>query len=513
MLDGFSNETMALIKALQKDATTQGISMSSGLNFYHLEPQAKNIYPVLYPLLATIPRANPMFNGMKVGGTAINWKAIVGIDGGGYPAISEGNRNAYINVQERDFSSAYKFLGKDTFTSFQAQATGLGFEDNIALSQLSMLNALLNDEERMVLFGNSGSVAVGGNNGYVLGQCGKPTVAEGTVTGTLSASTFYVYCVALTPWGVSLATSQGVRIPWERSNADSSKDTINGGTSIISIASDSVTPSTKHSINASVTAINGAVGYAWYVGTSAATAKFYGVTSYPSVVISANPTAAGATGYALYADNAGLIADHSYNNLDFDGLMTWFFSTYGSAQPAYLHDLGGAGFTSNGDGTIAEWEACLDYLWINYKLTIDRIYLGGTLITSASKAIMNGGSNGAQRITFESNSAGNVVGGTKVVQYRSKYSNTGSAKVVDVMTHPWLPDGCVYFDLINNPYPAAGNSIPAVRRIMSLEDHFSLHWPYRALKHELGVYCFETLQNYIPFGGGVITGAKNIVNS
>ena len=76
MLDGFSKETLALINALQKDATTTGIGIGTGLNFYHLEPQAKNIYPVFYPLLATIPRANPMFNGMKVGGTAINWKAI-----------------------------------------------------------------------------------------------------------------------------------------------------------------------------------------------------------------------------------------------------------------------------------------------------------------------------------------------------------------------------------------------------------------------------------------------------
>jgi hypothetical protein len=481
------------------------------LNFYHLEPQAKNIYPVFYPLLASIPRANPMFNGMKVGGTAINWKAIIGIDGGGYPAISEGNRNAYMSIQERDFSSTYKFLGKDTFTSFQAQATGLGFEDNIALAQLSLLNALLNDEERMLLFGNSGTVGVGGNNGYVLGTCGAPTAAEGTATGTLAASTFYVFCVALTPWGASLASSNGVRIPWDRTNADASKDSLNGGTSKVSPASGAVTPGTKHSIDASVTAINGAVAYAWYVGTSAATAKFYGITAYPSVTILADPTAAGAVGYALYADNAGIQADHSYNVLDFDGLMTWFFSTYGAAQPAYLNDMGGLGFTSNGDGTIKEFEDCLDYLWTNYKLTIDRIYLGGTLITSVTKAIMSGGSSGAQRIVFESNAAGNVTGGTKVVQYRSKYSNTGAAKVVDIMTHPWMPDGTVYFDLINNPYPAAGNSIPAVRRVMSLEDHFSLHWPYRALKHELGVYCFETLQNYIPFGGGIITGAKNTV--
>ena len=37
----------------------------------------------------------------------------------------------------------------------------------------------------------------------------------------------------------------------------------------------------------------------------------------------------------------------------------------------------------------------------------------------------------------------------------------------------------VLFDITTNPYPAAGDAIPAVRRIMSLEDHFSIKWPYR----------------------------------
>ena len=47
---------MELIKGLRKDATTSGITIGTGLNFYHLEPQAKSIYPVFYPLLASIPR-------------------------------------------------------------------------------------------------------------------------------------------------------------------------------------------------------------------------------------------------------------------------------------------------------------------------------------------------------------------------------------------------------------------------------------------------------------------------
>src|SRR5579872_504973 len=120
-------EIVALVKGLQKDATTAGISSATGLNFYYLEQQAKNIYPVFYPLLASTPRVNPMFNGMRVGGTGVNWKSIVGIDQGGYPGISEGNRNAFMSMTERNSYSAFKFIGKDNQVSFQAEQTGLGF--------------------------------------------------------------------------------------------------------------------------------------------------------------------------------------------------------------------------------------------------------------------------------------------------------------------------------------------------------------------------------------------------
>src|ERR1039458_521929 len=226
---------MQLIKELRKDATTAGISSATGLNFYYLEPQAKNIYPVFYPLLASIPRKNPTFNGQKTGGTGANWKAIVGIDQGGYPAVSEGNRSSFMEFQQKDYYAPYKFLGKDVEVSFQAQQMGLDFDDNIALAQLGQLNALLNGEERMILFGNSGTPAVGGNYGFTLGTPATPTVttvatatgSNGVATGITTGTTVNVACVALTSWGVYLASPTSVKLPFLRQNADGSTDQIN----------------------------------------------------------------------------------------------------------------------------------------------------------------------------------------------------------------------------------------------------------------------------------------------
>jgi hypothetical protein len=517
-------EIMALIKSLRKDATTQGISEATGLTFYYLEQQAKNIYPVFYPLLASTARVNPMFNGMKVGGNAVNWKAITAIDTGGYPALSEGNRNEAMNITTRQFSAPFKFLGKDIQTSFQAQAAGLGFDDMVALSQLSLLNALLNDEERMLLFGNSGTSGVGGANGYVLGTTPTPTVTLNTdsTSSHLPAGSVTVYCVALTPWGAWMATSTGVALPRLRTNQDGSTDIINGGTAIVSAASNTVTTDSSHtSVTAAVTPVQGAVAYAWFISTNGspttANAFFSAVTSTATAKLTSyvNTNQAANAQSSTVAGSAGnLTADHSYNNLDFDGLMTTGFTNASASQPSYWKDLNGAGFTANGDGTIAEIEAVADFMWKTYKISIDKIYLGGSLMDAFSKAVLtaSGGANASQRLMFTMDETGRIVGGTKVVQYRWKYSTTAAAKTIDVMTHPWLPDGCVYFDLINNPYPAAGNAIPAVRRIVSLEDHFSLKFPYRRLQHELGVYCFETLEHYIQFGVAQLTGVANKVN-
>jgi len=495
-------ELVELVKSLRKDATTQGISTATGLNFYYLEPTAKNIYPVFYPLLASIPRVQPTLNGMVVGGPGVNWKAIISIDQGGaqpgYPMVSEGNRNAFMNIQEKDYFAAYKYLGKDTEVSFQAQQTGLGFEDNIGLAQVSLLNALLNDEEREILYGNSGS----GGNGYQLGATNVPAQPTTTTTlgGLASGLTCCLFCVALTPWGSRMASATGVQLPFLRTNSDGSQDLINGGTAAISTVSPTVATAgggTKNTVSASVTPGYGDVAWAWYFNstdTTAAHAYFSQITYVPSVTVTTLPSTSNQTAAAV-----GLSTDNSANTLDFDGLFTWNVNYAQATNPSYYKNLLGQNLTAVGDGTIAEFEAVLDFLWTNYKATPDRIYLGGTLIDSVSKKIIGAGTSSlATRLNFQTDAANRLVGGTFAVAYRSKYG-PGQAKTMDVMTHPWLPQGMVYFDVINNPYPAAGNAIPAVRRIVTLEDHFSIKWPYRRLQHEVGVYGFEALTHYLPF--------------
>lgn len=496
-------EMMKLYAELRKDTSSTLLTTQSGLNFYYLEPTAKNIYAVLYPLLASIPRYDPTFGGKRVGGPAVNWKAIVGINDGGYPALSEGNRNALMGYTQRDYSATYKYLGIDTDVTIAAEQTGMGFDDLVGLSQISALNQELNDEEMMLLFGNSGPSGSGGNNGFALGTCGAVTISAPQAGGSIpNTDTIYVACVALTGWGVTKATATGVQPLISRTTANGVSESVSGGTSAISALAgpSAAAGSGNNSFTASVTPIKGAMGYAWFVGTggSLATSYFYGVTSVPSAYITSLPPNTNQAGNAT-----GLNADHSYNNLDFDGLTTLSF-----AQGGYFKDLNGAALTANGDGTIQEFEDVQDSLWLtnNARIPIGKIWLGGKLINSVSKAVGSAGTaNSSMRIFAEMSQNGSITGGIRAANYIQKYG-PNAGKPVPIETHPWLPDGCIFFDLIDNPYPQAGQAIPAVRRVAALMDHFSIQWPYTRLSYPLGVYVFMTLQHYIPFGMAMLTG-------
>jgi hypothetical protein len=508
---------LELIKSLRKDTTSQGVSTSSNVNFYFLEPQAKTIYPVYYPLLASIPRVNPMYGGVRVGGTAVNWKAIVAIGPGsnGYVGLSEGNRGSAVNFTERDYSSNYKYIGWDDFVTFQAQFSGLGFDDNLALAQSATLNQVLNDEERMILFGNSGT----GGNGFQLGACGTVTIAGPTAGGSVpNTDTIYVSCMALTGWGVTMAAGQvslstpapvvgaAAKLPFVRTTMNGAQDLINGGTSAMSALAgpSSAATSSNGTFSASVAAIKGAMGYIWYVGTGGtlATSYCYGFTSVPSVSITALPTSAQQNA-AASSSSGNFTTDNSANTLDFDGLTTWTFNA------GTWTDLAGANLTSNGDGTIAQFETVQDNLWSQYKIPINKIWLGGTLIDAVTKKIQGAGiANNVSRWVGTVDQAGNIRGGAKASQYLCKYGrNAGQG--VPIETHPWLPQGVIFFELLENPYPQAANSIPATRRIVTLEDHFSIKWPYVTLQHQFGVYSFQTMEVYIPFGQSILTSVGN----
>lgn len=480
---------------LRKDATTQGITTATGMVFYDLRPPAYLLYPVNTPLRNSIPRAGRVNAGV---GTAAHWKAFINPNAtNNYSGVAEGQRNAFLSFQEKDYTAPYKEIGQESFTTFTGQFAAEGFSDPMADSQTMVLHSIMLSEEGML---------IGGNTSYQLGTTPTPTVALAAGTGFTTGATVSVAVVAITHFGYTLqggtaAVTSGLSPTITRNNADGSTTTVNGGLAAISAMSTvATTTAGNNQVTAKVAAVKGAVAYAWFVNTTDASgptlanAKLAAITTVPTATITA--AAAGTQNGAA----TGLNTDTSTNSLSFDGFLSF------AAQSGIWTDLGGTALTPNGDGSIKEIETVLAQLWNTYQATVDTIYVSSEQLTLITKAVFagTGGNAGSYRIQLNPADQNKIIAGSMTVSYISKFTMTG-AKNIDIRLHPALTPGTMYFDISTNPYPHS--RVANVREILTQRDYYSLLYPIRTRRWEYGTYVHEVLAHRLPQLSAVITGA------
>lgn len=494
----YANLAAAATRQLRKDATTQGITTGLGMVFYDLRPPAYLLYPVNTPLRNSIPRSGKVNAGT---GTAAHWKAYINPNAtSNYAGVAEGQRNAFLSFQEKDYTAAYKEIGQESFTTFTGQFAGEGFTDPMADSQTMVLHSIMLSEEQMLL---------GGNASLQLGTPSTPVVALAAGTGLASATNVSVAVIALTMHGWNIqggtaAVANGFAPTISRSNADGTTTTVPGGLSQISAMSNVVTTSGSNlQVKATVPAVKGAVAYAWYVNTTDATspslsnAKLAAITNAPTLTITA--AAAGTQNGAA----TGLNADNSTTSLSFDGFMTY------AAMNGIWNDLGGAQLTPNSDGTITEIENVLKTIWVNYQATVDKIYVSSDQISKITAAILTGtgGNPSSFRFNLDAASKGTIQGGSLAVSYLSRYT-MGGTKALPIEIHPLLPPGTMIFDISTNPYPHS--RLTNVREILTQRDYYSLLYPIRTRRWEYGTYVHEVFAHRLPQLTAVISGAATV---
>lgn len=471
-------------EALQKATFDQSASATTGLTFYDLQPGALLLYPVLTPLRNMIPRVSGR------GGTQANWRAITNINTGNISAgVSQGNRNATMAVTTANYTAAYKGIGMESNVTFEAQYAGQNFDDIRALAGLTGLQSLMLQEEQILL---------GGNSSVALGITPTPATADVVTGGTLSDGTYQVACVALTLEGYINATvAGGIPTSVTRTNADGSTDTYGGGSAQKSAAAATVVNGggAVQSITATVTAVRGAVAYAWFVsaaGGAAGTATLAQITTAPTATL----TAAGA-GTQTYASLPS--ADNSTNDLVFDGLIT---QAAKSGSGAYWSDLGGVALTATGAAGISQIDTALKYMWDTYRLSPDTMWVNSQQAQDISTKILAGTANGAFRINVDQKQ-GMMVGGVMATSYLNKFSMAG-ANVVDIKIHPNMPPGTILFTSQSIPYPLSG--VGNVMQVKCRQDYYQIEWPLVSRKYQYGVYADEVLQHYFPPSMALLTG-------
>ena len=493
-------DSLALIKEAQRrpitdqvlgKAFTESTTATTGLTYYDLQPGALALYPVITPLRNRIPRVG------AGRGIQANWKAVTGININSLAVgVSEGNRSAVVTTSTADYMAAYRGLGLEDYVTFEADYASDGFDDLKGLAVQGLLRALMIGEEKVIL---------GGNTSVPLGPTAQPALSDIGTGGTLSPNTTYsVICAALTLDGyLTGSVAGGVRGSVTRNNADSSSDTYGGGTAKLSTNRTVTTANdgnSTHSIAATVTPATGAVGYAWFWGTSGSEV-IGAITTINSVVITA--AAAGTQTAASFGT-----ADNSTNALVFDGLLSQIAKSGSNAYyAAQATGTAGTGtpLTADGVGGIVEIDAALKSFWDNYRLSPDTIWVSSQEQKNITKKILAGSTNGALRYVIASD-PGQIQGGDLVTTYLNKFAMDG-AKALAVKPHPNMPPGTLMFDTRELPYPLSG--VANVLQIRTRRDYYQIAWPIKARRYEYGVYCDGVLQNYFPPAFGVITNIGN----
>lgn len=494
-------ETLALMKTAMANpdselakAWTQSASATSGITAYDLEAPAKQLYPVITPLRNEIPRVSGR------GGIQANWRAVTGVNTTGVRmGVSGGNRGAVMSSSTADYSASYKGIGLEDYVTFEADYAAENFQDVKALAVEGLLRATMIGEERIIL---------GGNASYALGNTPTPSVTSANTGGTFTGNTgFGVGVVALTLDAyLNGSLSGGIPQTITRTNADGSTDTVNGGMANISAQANIINANTGSVVSyaATVTAVAGAVAYAWYWGANSGNLTLGAITTINSVSITAaatgNASQPGGNFQALAA------ADKSTDSLVFDGLLTFASqSSLNAYRKVMANGTAGTGtpLTADGYGGVSEIDTALKSFWDNWRLAPDTCWVNSQEMLAIARAVAQGNSSvGAQRVVFQAD-PGNVIGGAVIVRsYLNKYAMNGNTEL-KIRLHPNMPPGTILFTTSRLPYPMS--NVPNVMQMRMRRDYYQIEWPQTTRKYQYGVYCDGVLQHYAPFSLGVIT--------
>jgi len=465
-------------------ANTTGISQSTGIINYNLEPLAKVLYPVITPLRNSIPRAVS-----NRGDSGVKWKAITAINPGmTSPTLQEGKRGGYIDQTEVDFSENFATIGLENYVTEQAIMAAEGFDNALAIAADNLIRSTMIAEEFLDL---------GGNQSFALGTASTPAGSL-VAGGSMTAQATKAVCVALTLDGYTRAVAAGQVVQTvARTNGDGSTTTVNAGSSIVSAASGAVTTAGGNlSVTWTTAAKKGAFGYAWFTGPSAGPYTFAAVTS-----INVFKQTTDAAGTQL--SSALAATDYSANPLAYDGLVTQ------AANNGAYTSLDGATLTADGAGGVVEIDAFLLGFYVTRKVTPTAIWCNPQQAWDITKKTLQGaGGSGAGIIRFDTmeGGQGKLLAGSYVTAYLNKFAPNGATEI-PLKVHPNLPAGKLFFDCDAIPYPLS--NIPGARRKLCRRDYWQVLWPQVTMNRQTGVYFDGLMQVYTPFALGVLDNIAN----
>jgi hypothetical protein len=454
--------------------------LSTSFAAFDLEAPAKLLTPRPTPLRNKLPRKKGV-------GTSHRIKRITGYTGTGtggqgniWPGITESTTNTFgaiayergpkISYTAEDAIFPYFSYSLSDSVSFDANFSGLGYQDLRQLSSTSTLYATMLMEERMLLMSR-------GTASGLSGALAAPTVtltaaSAGTGQVALANATYYFYVTS---------------------------DAGAFGESVLSTVVSQAT--TSQLINISVGAgVAGALGYKVYVGTStgAANAKYVGRISGTTGTLQ-GPTSTTTTGDNLVFNTTGTLAstitaDTSAYATGYDGIIPQIIANGGAVSNI------NSTFSTSNPGV--EFQNIFATLYNNVKADPDEIFLNGSDRKQLSDSIKNG-STANYRLNLTQTEAGDYVGGATI----GALYNEITGKMVNLTVHPWLPQGVA--PVMSYTLPIPDTEVSDVWAVVNVQDYMGMQWPVTQFSYDFSTYFRGGFVGYAPGWNGIVTGIKS----
>jgi hypothetical protein len=465
---------------IQKDISLSS-PLSTSFAAFDLEAPAKLLTPRPTPLRNRIPRKKGV-------GTSHRIKRITGYTGTGtggqgqiWPGITESTTTAFgsinfergskISYTADDIILPYNSYSLSDSVSFDANFSGLGYQDLRQLSSTSTLYATMLMEERMML------MARGTASGYAgaLSAPSTPTVAAVSPTGSVTAlanNTYYVYVTA-----------------------DAGISSTGFGESVITTVVSQATVS--QALTVTIAPVVGAIAYNVYVGTTtgAANAHYQGRTT--GTVFTLGGTGTSNTGNQAAFTTSGALAtraasDTSAYATGYDGILP----TVLGPNSGYNNNINSV-FSNANPGT--EFQTVFANLYNSVKADPDEILMNGSDRKQLSDAI-KGSANANYRLQISQDEATGVTFGSVV----NGIVNETTGKSLDITVHPWLPQGVA--PVLSYTLPIPDTEVSDVWANYLVQDYMGIQWPVTQFAYEFSTYFRGTFFCSAPAWNGVVSG-------
>ena len=477
--NAIASQRLAL-QDMQKDITLTS-PLSTSFAAFDLEAPAKLLTPRPTPLRNRIPRKKGV-------GTSHRVKRITGYTGTGtggqgqiWPGVTESTTTAFgsinfergskISYSSDDLILPYNSYSLSDSVSFDANFSGLGYQDLRQLSSTSTLYATMLMEERMML------MARGTASGYAGALAAPATVTlaavspAGSVTA-LANNTYYIYVTA-----------------------DAGISSTGFGESVLSTVQSQAT--TAQAITVTISPVAGAIAYNVYAGTTtgAANAKFQGRTT--GTVFTLGGSGTGTVGNQAPFNTTGAVAtrassDTSAYATGYDGILP----TVLGSNSGYNNNINST-FSNTNPGT--EFQTVFANLYNSVKADPDEVLLNGADRKQLSDAI-KGSANANYRLQISQDETSGVTYGSVV----NGIVNETTGKSVPLTVHPWLPQGVA--PVLSYTLPIPDTEVSDVWANYMVQDYMGIQWPVTQFAYEFSTYFRGTFFCVAPAWNGVVSG-------